>query len=363
MKDLSMKQNSQFCPFIDVAGRRIGPGSACFVIAEAGVNHNGDMALAHRLVDAAKAAGADAVKFQAFVTEELVTAHAPKADYQKVLTGADNRQFQMLKALELSAEQQGEIKAHCDRIGIAYLCTPYDYPSAKMLDELDVAAFKIASTDTTNTPFLAYLAQFKRPVILSTGLSTLAEVEAAVGSLAEATGKLALLHCTSEYPAPPEQANLRAMKTLARAFGVPTGFSDHTAGIGLSPAAVAAGACMLEKHFTLDRNLPGPDHQASVEPSELAELLRQVRLTELALGDGIKRQMPCEGGNKQRMQKSLVARRDLRAGHVLTDADLVCKRPATGLAPSYWTQVVGKRAAKNVAADSVLTLSCIDWTE
>jgi N,N'-diacetyllegionaminate synthase len=358
-----MSWNSQSCLSIEIAGRQIGTGHACYVIAEAGVNHNGDMELAHRLVDAAKAAGADAVKFQAFVTEELVTAQAPKADYQKALTGTDDNQYRMLKALELSAPQQAEVKAHCDKIGIAYLCTPYDYPSAKMLDQMDVAAFKIASTDTTNTPFLSYLAQFKRPVILSTGLSTLAEVEAAVASLAEARGKLALLHCTSEYPAPPEQANLRAMQTLSQAFGMPTGFSDHTAGIGLSPAAVAAGACLLEKHFTLDRNLPGPDHQASVEPSELAELLRQVRLTELALGDGIKRQMPCEIGNKQRMQKSLVVRRDLKAGHVLTDADLACKRPATGLAPSSWVQVLGKRLAKDIAADSVLTLSCVEWAE
>lgn len=358
-----MNRNYHACPEIEINGRKIGPGHDCFIIAEAGVNHNGEMVLAHRLIDAAKSAGADAVKFQAFVTEELVTARAPKADYQKATTGSGGEQYQMLKALELSAKQQREIKNHCDEAGIVYLCTPYDYPSADLLHKLNVPAFKIASTDTTNIPFLSYLAQFQRPVILSTGLSSLAEVEAAVDSLADIKGSVALLHCTSEYPAPPEQANLRAMQTLSRSFGMPAGFSDHTAGIGLSPMAVAAGACLLEKHFTLDRNLPGPDHRASVEPSELAELVRLVRLTEMAMGDGIKRQMPCEIVNKQRMQKSLVARRDLKAGHVLADADLICKRPATGLAPSFWAQVVGKRAAKDIAADSVLTLASIDWSE
>lgn len=341
---------------------RIGPGFPCFVIAEAGVNHNGDMTLAHRLIDAAADAGADAVKFQAFIAEELVTRNAPKAAYQLATTPAEEKnQFAMLKALEVRAEQHAELKRHCETRGVAFLCTPYEFGSADMLDRLDVAAYKVASTDTTNVPFLRHLAAKGRPVILSTGLSSLAEVEEAMAALKTIRDRVVLLHCTAEYPAPAEDANLRAMATMATAFGCPVGFSDHTVGIHVSAWAAALGACALEKHFTLDRTLPGPDHRASIEPAELAELVRSVRLVEKALGDGIKRPMPSELPNKPRMQKSVVARRAIAAGTVLATEDLTCKRPGTGLPPSWLDRVVGRRAAREIPADGILTLAAIDW--
>jgi len=350
---------------IEIAGRRVGVGHPCFIIAEAGVNHNGDMHLAHRLIDAATEAGADAVKFQSFVTEELLTPEAPKAGYQVETTGEPGSQYKMLKALELSANEQAELKAHCEQIGILYLCTPYENTSVDMLDRIGVAAFKIASTDTTNIPFLRYIATKWRPVILSTGMSTLGEVEQAVDTLRAGglDGKILILHCTSEYPAPISEVNLRAILTLQQAFGCPVGFSDHTPGIGASPWAVAIGACAIEKHFTLDRNMVGPDHRASLEPDELAALVRTVRDVEAALGDGLKRPMPSEIRNKPIMQKSLVAKRTIRAGETITAEDLACKRPGFGLAPSWFERVVGKRAIVDIPKDGLLTMSSVDWSE
>ena len=350
---------------VQVGNRLIGPGQSCFIVAEAGVNHNGDINLAHRLIDIAAEAGADAIKFQSFLTEELVTQEAPKASYQVETTGEAGRQYEMLKALELSAAQQAELKAHCDEGGILYLCTPYENTSIDMLDQMDVTAFKIASTDTTNIPFLRYMAGKGRPVIFSTGMSTLAEVEQAVETLRTGglDGKIVILHCTSEYPAPVSEVNLRAILTMQQAFACPVGFSDHTPGIGASPWAVAVGACVIEKHFTLDRNLVGPDHRASLEPDELAALIQTIRDVEAALGDGIKRPMPSELPNKPRMRKSLVARRSIRAGEVIHPDDITCKRPGTGLAPAWFDRVIGKRAAKDIAADSLLTLASVDWTE
>lgn len=343
--------------------RVIGVGHPCFVIAEAGVNHNGDTDLAHRLIDAAAEAGADAVKFQSFVTEELITPEAPKAGYQVETTGEPGSQYKMLKSLELGPDQQAELKAHCEQIGILYLCTPYENTSVDMLDRMGVAAFKIASTDTTNIPFLRYIANKGRPVILSTGMSMLGEVEQAVDTLRAGglDGKIVILHCTAEYPAPVGEANLRAILTMQLAFGYPVGFSDHTPGIGASPWAVAVGACVIEKHFTLDRNMVGPDHRASLEPDELVTLVRTVRDVEAALGDGIKRPMPSEIPNKPLMQKSLVARRSIRSGETITSNDLTCKRPGLGLAPSWFDRVVGKRAAMDIPKDGALTLSSVDW--
>lgn len=344
----------------------IGQGRSCFIIAEAGVNHNGDMDLAHRLIDRAAEAGANAVKFQSFVAEKLVTSAAKKADYQVETTGKpDNSQYEMLKALELTPEQQAELKAHCEEAGITYLCTPYEKASADMLDRMSVAAFKIASTDTTNIPFLRYLADKGRPVILSTGMSTLGEVEQAINTLRSGglEGKIVLLHCLSEYPAPIDEVNLRAILTMQQAFRCPVGFSDHTPGIGASPWAVAIGACVVEKHFTLDRSLPGPDHRASLEPEELVNLVQTIRDVEVALGDGIKRPMPSELSNKVRLRKSLVALRDIRAGDKISAEDLTCKRPGNGLPPSCLDRVVGKRAASDLPENSLLTLSSINWNE
>jgi len=345
--------------------RPVGRNAPVLIIAEAGVNHNGDVHLAHRLIDAAAEAGADAVKFQSFVTEELIIPEAPKADYQVETTGDPGSQYEMLKALEFSADEQVELKTHCEHIDILYLCTPYENMSVDMLDRMGVAAFKIASTDATNIPFLRYVASKGRPVILSTGMSTLGEVEQAIGTLRAGglEGKIVILHCTSEYPASVSEVNLRAILTMQQAFACPVGLSDHTPGIGASPWAVAVGACVVEKHFTLDRNMVGPDHRASLEPDELAKLVRTVRDVEAALGDGVKRPMPSELSNKPLMQKSLVVKHNIRAGEIITLNDLTCKRPGFGLPPSWFDRVVGKRAAVDISNDEVLILSSVDWSE
>ena len=348
-----------------IGGRPVGPGHPCYIVAEAGVNHNGDVDQAHRLIDAAAQAGADAVKFQSFVTEEVIIPDVPKARYQVETTGEPGSQYAMLKSLELTPEEHASLKAHCEEAGILYLCTPYEEQSVDMLDGMDVAAFKIASTDTTNIPLLRYIAGKGRPVVLSTGMSTLSEVEEAVNTLLGGglEGKVVLLHCTSEYPAALGEMNLRAMHTMRQAFACPVGLSDHTEGIGASQWAVAMGACMLERHFTLDRGLPGPDHQASLEPDELAALVSTVRDVEAALGDGVKRPMPSELSNKAVMQKSLVASRPIRAGQTITPEDLACKRVGTGLPPVWFDRFVGKRAVADVPKDTALNLSSVEWVE
>jgi len=343
----------------------IGYGNPCFIIAEVGVNHNGDIKLAHKLIDVAAEAGADAVKFQSFVTEDLVMPEAQKARYQVETTGQNGGQFAMLKSLELSKDQQKELKSHCDEIGILYLCTPYEEKSADLLEHIGVAAYKIASTDTSNILFLRYLARKNIPVILSTGMSSLGEVEESVNELKlhGLDGKLIILQCTSEYPVPVQDINLRAMKTMELAFGCPVGFSDHTPGIGASPWAVAAGACIVEKHFTLDRNMEGPDHRASIEPDELKELVRTIRNVEAALGDGIKRPMPSELPNKTRMQKSLVATRSIPADETIQETDLTCKRPGSGLPPKWFDRVVGRKAAKRIQKEEMLELNSVNWSD
>ena len=349
---------------LHLAGRVVGAGRPCLIIAEAGVNHNGDVELAHRLVDAAHRAGADVVKFQSFVTEELITPDAPKAGYQVRTTGGGGTQFEMLQGLELRAAAHRELMTHCEDVGILYFCTPYDRPSVDMLDRLGVCGYKIASTDTTNTPLLRYIAGKGRPVILSTGMSNLGEVEEAVRALeAGAIGdEIGIMHCTSEYPAPPNEANLLAIGTLDRSFGYPVGFSDHTEGITVAPWAVALGACMIEKHFTLSRTMEGPDHQASLEPDGLTELVRSIRSLESALGDGIKRPTSSELPNRPLMRKSLVVRRRIQKGETLTESDLTAKRPGTGLRPALYEQVIGQKASRIIESGEVLTMSSIEWS-
>ncbi|MCH9735029.1 MAG: N-acetylneuraminate synthase [Actinomycetia bacterium] len=346
-----------------IGSYHIGDGQPCFIIAEAGVNHNGDIATAERLIDEASRAGASAVKFQAFITEELITAEAPKANYQVETTGRPGSQYEMLKALELTEEQHRHLKATCERAGVMYLCTPYDHSSADMLERIGVQAYKIASTDTANIPFLRYLGAKGIPVILSTGMSTLGEVEEAVAALeaSGAGGGIGILQCTSEYPAPLNEVNLRSIATLRQAFGYPVGFSDHTPGTLVSPWAVALGACMIEKHFTLDRAMPGPDHRASIEPDELVDLVVAVRNLESASGDGVKRPSPSEKANKQFMQRSLVTRADIPQGALITAADLSCKRPATGLPPRDFDRVVGRKAARALPSGHIITLVDVEW--
>lgn len=269
----------------------------------------------------------------------------------------------MLKSLELSFTQHAELKAHCDDAGIIYLCTPYEEKSVEMLDRIGILAFKIASTDTNNIPFLRYVARKGKTILLSTGMSTLGEIEQAVElfRLAGIVDKFVLLQCTSEYPAKLEESNLRVITTLQNAFDCPVGFSDHTQGLSACYMAIALGACIIEKHFTLDRNLPGPDHRASLEPDEFTTLVQQIRLAEKALGNGVKKIMPSEESNKTRMQKSLVARRDIPFGKIITPEDLACKRPGIGLPPTYFDKVIGKRTAKALVKDELFTLSSIDW--
>lgn len=336
---------------VTIGNRRIGAGERCFVIAEAGVNHNGDIALAQRLIDVAANAGADAVKFQTFSADRLASAAAPKAGYQKQTTSADESQHAMLKRLELSPEVHRLLIDHARTRGIMFLSSPFDEQAADFLETLGVLAFKIPSGEIDYLPFLRHVAAKGRPVILSTGMADATEVAAAVDAIAAAgLHDLILLHCLSNYPADPAEANLRAIAAMREAHAVPVGFSDHTEGVAVALAAVALGACVIEKHFTLDRTLPGPDHRASIEPEELAALVRGIRTVEGALGDGRKRPQPSEMENRAVIRKSLVAARDLPAGETIKAGDLTAVRPGSGLSPAAASQIVGRRLRIAVAA-------------
>jgi N-acetylneuraminate synthase/N,N'-diacetyllegionaminate synthase len=339
---------------VRVGGHTLGGGAPCFVIAEAGVNHNGDPALAARLVDVAADAGADAVKFQTFRSEALTSRHAPKATYQVETTGGNESQLAMLKKLELSLDAHRDLIARCRQRKIMFLSSVFDEASADALDALDVAAFKLGSGELTNLPLLERLARTRRPLLVSTGMATLAEVEAAVAAIARHGAPVALFHCVSAYPAPAAEMNLRAMDTLRARFGCPVGLSDHTLGWEIALAAVARGAEMLEKHFTLDATLPGPDHRASLEPDALAALVRGVRAVESALGDGIKRPTPAEENTKAVARKSVVVTRAIARGTRLGAADLTVKRPGTGIPPSDLAKVVGRSARRDLEADQPL---------
>jgi N,N'-diacetyllegionaminate synthase len=346
-------------PFV-VRGRVVGPGPV-FVIAEAGVNHNGDMAMARGLIDAAADAGADAVKFQTFRTDSLVSGAAPKARYQVETTGGDESQRAMLARLELGPAAHAELREHADRRGLVFFSTPFDEASADVLDGLGVELFKVPSGEVTNGPLLRHVAAKRRPVILSTGMCTLDEVAVTVATLREAGDPpLVILHCVSAYPAPVKDTNLRAMATLRARFGCPVGLSDHSLGLPIALAAVALGASVLEKHLTLDRTLPGPDHRASLEPAEFAALVRGVRAVESALGDGDKRPMPSELDTRAVARRSLVAARALSAGHLLGAGDVTVKRPGTGLAPDQLDRVLGRRLARPVSADALLDWSMLE---
>lgn len=341
---------------IEIAGRRIGPGHPCFMIAEAGVNHNGSTELALRLVDAAAAAGADAVKFQTFSAEDFVTESAPKADYQERVLGAADSQFTMLKKLELTAADHGVIADHARAADILFLSTPFDENSVELLVALGVPAFKISSGDLTNHPLLERIAWLGRPMILSTGMASLDEVDAAVRAIRTAGNPpLALLHCVSRYPAEPQTANLRAMSTMAERFQVPVGFSDHTLGAEIAVAAVAAGACVIEKHLTLDCALPGPDHQASLDPQAFAGMVQRVRFVEAALGHGRKEPLPEEAHTARVARKSVVTARAIAAGEALSDDALAIKRPGHGLPPASRASLLGRIARVALPAGTVLT--------
>jgi len=355
---------------------------ATFIIAEAGVNHNGSPDMAKCLIDIAAEAGADAVKFQTFRADHVVSRHAPKAEYQTRTTDKAESQLEMIRKLEFTEADHEMLIAHAKIRGIAFLSTPFDLPSLQMLTgRFGMETIKIPSGEITNAPFLLEIARSAKRVILSTGMSNLAEVEAGLGVLAfgftlphgaipsrdafartfasdagqeSLRDRVTLLHCTTEYPAPYAEVNLRAMDTLAAAFALPVGFSDHTQGIHIPVAAVARGARVLEKHYTLDRSLPGPDHKASLEPDELKQMVVTIREVEMALGDGVKRPSPAEWKNRDVARKSLVASRAIVEGEAFTAENLACKRPGTGISPMQLYDVLGRTAPRVFSQDELI---------
>lgn len=323
------------------------------------MNHNGDLALARQLVDVAAKAGADMVKFQTFNVDRLVTTQASKASYQIRNSGSNESQHAMLRRLELSRPAHEELIAHCNKRGICFFSTGFDIESINLLVELGVECLKIPSGEITNLPYLRHVGRQGLPVILSTGMADLDEIEAALKvleSAGTARRQITVLHCNTEYPTPMSDVNLRAMLGIRDAFGVAVGYSDHTSGIEVAIAAVALGATVIEKHFTLDAALPGPDHKASLEPRQLTEMVAAVRNIEAALGDGIKRPSASEDKNRAVVRKSLVAARAICVGEDFTATNLAVKRPGTGMSPMQWDAVVGRKAPRNFAADEMIDL-------
>jgi len=347
-----------------------------YIIAEAGVNHNGSMALAYELIDSAAKAGADAVKFQAFTASKLVSKFAPKAGYQKEAGPAGETQWQMLEKLQLNESQLQELSTYCRAQNIEFLCSPFDLDSIDVLSRLQVSWLKIPSGEITNAPLLVKAALTGKKIILSTGMCNLGEIETALGLLAVGYLKLSpadfkdsyallagepilkdkviLLHCTSEYPAPLEEINLRTMETLKKAFGLAVGYSDHSLGIAVPIAAAALGANIIEKHITLDRNLPGPDHQSSLEPGEFHFMVEAIRQVELALGSSLKTVTPAETNNRLLVRKSLVASKPIQKGEVFTEENLGVKRPGTGISPLYYWQMLGQKASRDYIPDDLI---------
>jgi N,N'-diacetyllegionaminate synthase len=327
------------------------------IIAEAGVNHNGDISLARRLVDIAADAGADLVKFQTFKADRLVTIQAAKADYQIETTGASESQHAMLRRLELSRDMHEELISHCMTRGIRFFSTGFDTESIDELVALGIDSFKIPSGEITNLPYLRHVGRYGKPVILSSGMSTLGEIEAALDALEQAgTARklITVLHCNTEYPTPMVDVNLRAMQAIHDALGVAVGYSDHTVGIEVAIAAVALGATVIEKHFTLDRGLPGPDHKASLEPNELKMMVRAIRNIEIALGDRIKRPTPSELKNRPIGRKSIVAARFIARGEVFGIDNVTVKRPGTGISPMRWDEILGRKADRPYEPDDAI---------
>ena len=329
------------------------------IIAEAGVNHNGDLKIAKKLIDAAAEAGADLVKFQTFNADRLVTITARKAAYQIQTTDSSESQHEMLRRLELTPGMHKEIIAHCAKRKIGFFSTAFDIESTDLLVSLGQKYFKIPSGEITNLPYLRHIGQLGRPVMLSTGMATMEEIGSALQILENsgtAKKSITVLHCTTEYPTPMPEVNLRAMISIRDNFGVKVGYSDHTLGIEVAIAAVAMGATVIEKHFTLDRNLPGPDHKASLEPEELKSMVAAIRNIEVALGDGIKRLTPSEARNKPVVRKSLVASQAIKAGEAFSAQNITTKRPGTGISPMRWDEVMGRTALRDFVADELIVL-------
>lgn len=328
-----------------------------FIIAEAGVNHNGSLELAKRLVDVAVEAGADAVKFQTFKADKLVSKSAQKADYQKQTTSASESQYEMIKKLELDENAHRELIRHCKEKQIMFLSTPFDHGSIDMLNDFGMPIFKIPSGEITNLPYLRHIGRLGKEVILSTGMADLGEIEDALDVLMHEgapKGKITVLHATTEYPCPIDEVNLRAMQTIRAAFGVKVGYSDHTQGIEVPIAAVALGACVIEKHFTLDRTMEGPDHKASLEPQELKAMVQSIRCINQALGDGIKKPSKSEVNNIAIARKSIVASRQIKISETFSEENITIKRPGNGISPMCWDDVMGQAAQRSYEVDDLI---------
>ncbi|MBU1883808.1 N-acetylneuraminate synthase [bacterium] len=331
--------------------------SKVFIIAEAGVNHNGSKELAKKLIDVASEAGADAVKFQTFKAENLVSKNAEKADYQKRSTDKDESQLEMIKRLELDADTHKELIAYCQEKNIMFLSTPFDHDSIELLDDLGLQIFKISSGEITNLPYLRHIGRLNKKVILSTGMSDIKEIKDALDILVDAgtcKENITVLHANTEYPTPMKDVNLKAMLTIGNTFDTAYGYSDHTLGIEVDIAAVAMGASCIEKHFTLDKTMEGPDHKASLEPDELKDMVKAIRNIELALGNGVKKSSKSESKNKPIARKSIVAGKAIKKGDILTEENLAVKRPGNGISPMRWDEIIGTIASKDYEEDELL---------
>lgn len=328
-----------------------------FIIAEAGVNHNGSLELAKKMVDVAKNSGADGVKFQTFISEKLVSKHAKKAEYQKSSVDEDDTQLKMLKKLELSFEEFKELREYCLEKDIMFMSTAFDLESVDFLSSLNLEVWKIPSGDLTNLPYLIKVAKLNKPIILSTGMSNLDEIRSAVKVLSDnGNADLTVLHCTTEYPTPFTDVNLNAMITIKKEFGVKVGYSDHTMGTEVPIAAVALGASVIEKHFTLSRDMDGPDHKASLEPEELKLMVESIRHIEEAIGDGVKKPSCSEMKNESIARKSIVAKKNIKSGELFSEDNLTVKRPGTGISPMSWFEVLGNRAKRDFEEDELIEI-------
>ena len=346
-----MKFNDSF----QIGNFTISDDSPVFIIAEAGVNHNGDIELAKQLIDVALEAGADAVKFQSFITEELILDNVEKATYQKETTERTETQFNMLKKLEFAVDNMKLLKAYCDSKGILFLTTPFDEKSLELLDEIDLQAYKISSTDTTNIGFIRKVAKKGKPVIISTGMCYMDEVEKAIKAIAEFNPNVVLLQCTSNYPVKANEVHLNVIRTFKNKFNMVVGFSDHTPSIGASPYAVAIGAKVVEKHFTLDKEMEGPDHRASLDPTELAAYISEIRTVESYLGNGEKIPTESEKNTRNRLQKCLVAAVSIKKGDIFNDANIVAKRTGgKGISALEYDTVINQVATKDYCKNEII---------
>jgi len=328
-----------------------------FIIAEAGVNHNGSVEIAKKLIDVAVEAGADVVKFQTFKTENVISKYAQKAEYQKATTDVNESQFEMVKKLELDVKTHKELMSYCKQKNIMFLSTPFDHDSIELLNELGLEIFKVPSGEITNLPYLRHIGKLNKKVILSTGMADIGEIEDALdvvissGTIKE---NIVVLHCNTEYPTPMEDVNLRAMVTIGRTFDIPYGYSDHTLGIEVPIAAVALGAKVIEKHFTLDKAMEGPDHKASLEPDELKAMIKAIRNIEVALGSSIKKPTKSELKNRDIAKKSIVAKLNIKKGEALTEENITVKRPGNGISPMRWDEIIGTIAQRDYKEDELI---------